>query len=52
MLAMIGKDPVRARKRYRRFVEQGIEGKIASALKEVVGKALLGSAAWLVEVKN
>ena len=52
VLAEIGKDPVRARKRYRRFVEQGIEGKIASPLKEVVGKVLLGSAAWDEEMRK
>jgi hypothetical protein len=52
VLAEIGNDPAGARKRYRRFVEQGIEDKIASPLKEVVGKVLLGSAAWVEEMRK
>ena len=52
VLAEIGKDRRRARSEYRRFVEEGVHGKIASPLKGVVGKVLLGSAEWVEKMRH
>ncbi len=52
VLAEIGKDPRRARNEYRRFVEEGIHGRIVSPLREVIGKVLLGSAEWVERTRQ
>lgn len=49
VLADIGKDP---RAAYRRFVEQGLGGNIASPLQDVVGRVLLGSAEWIDRIRQ
>ena len=52
VLADIAKDQRRARSEYRRFVEDGLHGKIVSPLKGVVEKALLGSAEWIDKMRH
>jgi putative transposase len=52
VLAEIGKDPRLARREYRRFAEAGIQGKIVSPLREVVGNVLLESAAWVDKMRK
>ena len=52
MLAEIGKDPLSARRTYREFVEEGLDGKVVSPLKEVVEKVLLGSAEWVEAMRR
>ena len=50
--AEIGKQTPAARREYRRFVEAGIRGKLASPLKDVVGEVLLGSAEWVERMRK
>jgi putative transposase len=52
VLAEIGKETRRARAEYRRFVEDGLRGKIKSPLKDVVGEVLLGSADWVEKMRK
>jgi REP element-mobilizing transposase RayT len=52
VLAEIGTNPRTARKRYQRFVEEGIGGRIRSPLKDVVARVLLGSATWVEQMRK
>jgi len=52
VFADIGGDTRRARNAYRRFVEQGLQGKTVSPLQGVVGRVLLGSSAWVDQVRR
>lgn len=52
VLADIGSDVRRARNAYRRFVEQGLDEQVVSPLHGVVGRALLGSSAWIDEMRR
>jgi REP element-mobilizing transposase RayT len=52
VLAEIGKDRRRARGKYRRFVEEGLQGKVTSPLKGVVGRVLLGSTEWVERMQR
>ncbi len=52
VLADIGKNPRSARHAYRRFVEEGVNGKVVSPLKDVVGRVLLGSAEWVEHMRR
>ena len=52
VLAEIGKQTPAARREYRRFVEAGIRGKLASPLKDVVGEVLLGAAEWVERMRK
>ncbi len=51
VLAEIGKDPAGARKRYRRFVEQGSRTRSLRRW-EVVGRCSLGSVAWVEAMRK
>ena len=52
VLAEIGKSERLARNEYRRFVEEGLDGKIVSPLKDVVGKVLLGRPEWVEKTRQ
>ena len=52
VLDAMGKNRLRTRNAYRRFVEKGLHEKVASPFRDVVEKVLLGSEKWVEKMRQ